>query len=60
VLTENRQFNNEWTQKYAFIVVDANPVCCSSFVVSILLCTLVLFLLVEIHLMLPVNIVFPF
>lgn len=25
--SENRQFNNEWTEKYAFIAVDANPVC---------------------------------
>ncbi|KAF0035450.1 hypothetical protein F2P81_013208 [Scophthalmus maximus] len=25
--TENRQFNNEWTEKYVFIAVDANPVC---------------------------------
>lgn len=25
--SENRQFNNEWTEKYAFITVDVNPVC---------------------------------
>ncbi|GAA6218577.1 SCAN domain-containing protein 3-like [Lates japonicus] len=25
--SENRQFNNEWTEKYVFIAVDANPVC---------------------------------
>lgn len=24
--SENRQFNDEWTEKYAFIAVDANPV----------------------------------
>lgn len=24
--TENRQFNNEWTEKYKFLAVDENPV----------------------------------
>uniref|UniRef100_A0A673BUB5 DUF4371 domain-containing protein n=1 Tax=Sphaeramia orbicularis TaxID=375764 RepID=A0A673BUB5_9TELE len=27
VHSENRQFNNEWTEKYAFVAVNANPVC---------------------------------